>query len=82
MFVCRGYTTVLILLIFYSAPLSALAEVFRTRSSATLYLPFAVMNTVNGLLWTAYGSAVPDAFIYGPNAVGTSVWYRTVGLTE
>eukprot|EP00878_Enallax_costatus_P035882 GHUV01040127.1.p1 GENE.GHUV01040127.1~~GHUV01040127.1.p1 ORF type:complete len:217 (+),score=21.48 GHUV01040127.1:162-812(+) len=65
-----GYTTVFILLIFYSAPLSVLAEVLRTRSSAALYLPFAVMNMVNGLLWTAYGLAVPDAFIYGPNMVG------------
>lgn len=66
---CRGCTTVLILVIFYSAPLSALAEVFRTRSSATLYLPFAAMNTVNGLLWTAYGMALGDTFIYGPNLV-------------
>jgi hypothetical protein len=23
----------------------------------------------NGLLWSAYGVAVPDAFIYGPNMV-------------
>eukprot|EP00879_Flechtneria_rotunda_P026598 GHRR01028372.1.p2 GENE.GHRR01028372.1~~GHRR01028372.1.p2 ORF type:complete len:108 (+),score=15.07 GHRR01028372.1:1089-1412(+) len=66
---CRGSTTVLILLIFYSAPLSVLAEVFRTHSSVALYLPFAVMNMVNGLLWSAYGLAVPDAFIYGPNLV-------------
>jgi hypothetical protein len=66
---CRGCTTVLILLIFYSAPLSALAEVFRTRSSASLYLPFAAMNVVNGLLWTTYGLALGDSFIYGPNMV-------------
>lgn len=66
----RGCATVFILIIFYTAPLSVLAEVFRTRSSAALYLPFAVMNAVNGLLWTAYGLAVPDAFIYGPNMVG------------
>lgn len=38
--------TVTILVIFYSAPLSVLAEVFATRSSATLYLPFAIMNLV------------------------------------
>jgi hypothetical protein len=115
--------TVGILIVFYSAPLTALAEVFRTRSSATLYLPFAAMNLVrvgvrrsyvcvcaccgckgdviprgcacvasewperaaerptvgaaamqnhhqaNGLLWTGYGAAIPDAFIWGPNLV-------------
>lgn len=61
--------TVIILVVFYSAPLSVLAEVFATQSSASLYLPFAIMNMVNGLLWTVYGAAVPDAFIYGPNMV-------------
>lgn len=43
---CRGMVTVVILIIFYTAPLSVLAEVFATRSSASLYLPFAVMNMV------------------------------------
>lgn len=65
-----GTTTVAVLVIFYSAPLSVLAEVFATRSSAALYLPFAAANCANGLLWSAYGLAVPDAFIYGPNLVG------------
>lgn len=46
-----------------------LAEVLRTRSSASLYLPFAAMNVVNGLLWTTYGLALGDSFIYGPNLV-------------
>lgn len=41
--------TVIILIIFYTAPLSVLAEVLSTRSSATLYLPFAVMNLVRTL---------------------------------
>jgi hypothetical protein len=63
---------VFILLIFYSAPLSALAEVLRTRCSASLYLPFAAMNVVNGLLWTTYGLALGDSFIYGPNMVRLS----------
>lgn len=58
-----------ILLVFYSAPLSALAEVLRSRCSASLYLPFAAMNVVNGLLWTTYGLALGDSFIYGPNMV-------------
>lgn len=41
-----GTVTVVILIIFYTAPLSVLAEVFATRSSASLYLPFAIMNMV------------------------------------
>ncbi len=51
----RGYQAVGVLLIFYSAPLSALAEVLRSRSSATLYWPLSVMSCVNGSLWVAYG---------------------------
>ena len=47
--------TVCILLVFYSAPLSALAEVVRTRSSAALNPPLALMSIVNGALWSAYG---------------------------
>jgi solute carrier family 50 protein (sugar transporter) len=43
----------------------------RTRNSASLFWPLSVMNTINGCLWTAYGFAVKDAFIYAPNAVGT-----------
>jgi hypothetical protein len=46
---------VFVLLIFYSAPLSVIAQVLRSRSSAGLYLPFAIMNVVNGGLWTVYG---------------------------
>ncbi len=44
-----------ILLIFYAAPLSSIAEVLRSRSSAALNEPLAFMAIVNGLLWSAYG---------------------------
>ncbi len=65
-----GYTTVAILLIYYSAPLSVLAEVVRTRNSSQLFVPLAAMATCNGLLWTVYGLAVNDTFVWGPNLVG------------
>lgn len=64
-----GSVTVLILLLFYAAPLSALAEVLRTRSAATLHAPLAGMSCFNGLLWSVYGAALGDAFIYAPNMV-------------
>jgi hypothetical protein len=54
--VCRGTVTVAILIIFYTAPLSVLAEVFATRSSATLYMPFAIMNLVSSLRADAHFS--------------------------
>lgn len=66
----RGFITVFILLIFYGAPLSVLAEVLRTRNSVSLFWPLSVMAAVNGCLWMSYGLAVNDAFIWAPNAVG------------
>lgn len=67
---CRGCLTVAILGIYYAAPLSVMLGVLRTRDSSTLLLPLAIMNTVNGTLWTAYGFAISDYFIMAPNAFG------------
>ena len=51
----RGCVTVAILLIFYAAPLSSIAEVLRARSSAPLNEPLAFMSIINGGLWSSYG---------------------------
>ncbi|EFJ52839.1 hypothetical protein VOLCADRAFT_115772 [Volvox carteri f. nagariensis] len=67
-----GYTAVFVLLCYYGAPLSTISEVVRSRSSASLFWPISVMNTVNGLLWVAYGTAVEDLFIAVPNAIGAT----------
>jgi hypothetical protein len=46
---------VALLALYYTAPLSTIAHVLRTRCSATLHWPLCLMNGVNGALWTAYG---------------------------
>ncbi|KAJ3071003.1 hypothetical protein HK102_006530 [Quaeritorhiza haematococci] len=66
-----GAVCVAVLIIFYSSPLSVLYKVISTRNSASLLWPLAVANVINGVLWTAYGFAIKDAYIYGPNGVGT-----------
>ncbi|GAX74934.1 hypothetical protein CEUSTIGMA_g2380.t1 [Chlamydomonas eustigma] len=68
-----GYLAVFILLIYYAAPLSVLAKVIQRRNSASLYWPLSVMSCVNGALWLAYGLAVSDLFVWGPNAVGAAL---------
>eukprot|EP00200_Dunaliella_tertiolecta_P007218 CAMPEP_0202378956 /NCGR_PEP_ID=MMETSP1127-20130417/21621_1 /ASSEMBLY_ACC=CAM_ASM_000462 /TAXON_ID=3047 /ORGANISM="Dunaliella tertiolecta, Strain CCMP1320" /LENGTH=244 /DNA_ID=CAMNT_0048977369 /DNA_START=12 /DNA_END=746 /DNA_ORIENTATION=+ len=65
-----GYLAVGILLCYYSAPLSALAAVVQSQTSASLHAPLSFMCFMNGALWVAYGLAVGDAFIWGPNGVG------------
>lgn len=75
-----GAVTVAVLLMYYGAPLSVLAQVIRTRNSAALLWPLAVMNTVNGALWVAYGLAVGDYFIWCPNLVGAVFGLVQLGL--
>lgn len=75
-----GFVTVAILLVFYASPLSVLARVLRSRNSASLQLPFAGMNAINGLLWAAYGLAVKDAFVWAPNAAGAVFGVLQVAL--
>jgi solute carrier family 50 protein (sugar transporter) len=68
-----GYLAVFILLIYYAAPLSVLAKVVLRRNSASLYWPLSVTSCVNGSLWVAYGMAVGDLFVWGPNAIGAAL---------
>lgn len=65
-----GLITVGILLVYYGAPLTVLAEVVTSKSSSALYWPMSIMNTINGSLWVAYGLAVADRFIWMPNLLG------------
>lgn len=65
-----GFTSNAILLVYYTAPLSTIYKVIKTRNSSSLYWPLSVMNVVNGTLWLAYGLAVTDYFIWVPNGTG------------
>ena len=61
------------LLYFYAAPLSTIALVLKTRSTASIHTKTMVVNTTNGCFWAAYGFAVQDYFIYVPNGLGALV---------
>ena len=60
-----------ILVVYYSAPLSTVAEVVRTRDSKSFYFPLTLMNGMNGLCWFCYGLALDDWFIAAPNLFGS-----------
>jgi len=60
----------LILVLYYSAPLSTLVSVVKTKSSSSLHWPSCLMNLINGTCWVAYGFAIQDYFILSPNAAG------------
>mmetsp|Transcript_37545 Transcript_37545/g.120455 ORF Transcript_37545/g.120455 Transcript_37545/m.120455 type:complete len:262 (-) Transcript_37545:531-1316(-) len=65
-----GYVANVILVIFYGAPLSTLAQVLKTKSAASIYAPLSLLSGINGALWVTYGLAVNDLFIAVPNAAG------------
>jgi solute carrier family 50 protein (sugar transporter) len=65
-----GFTAIGNLLFFYGAPLSTIATVLKTRSSQTIHMPTMITNTANGAFWCAYGFAVQDYLIGGPNGFG------------
>mmetsp|Transcript_19131 Transcript_19131/g.31303 ORF Transcript_19131/g.31303 Transcript_19131/m.31303 type:complete len:245 (+) Transcript_19131:105-839(+) len=65
-----GVICIFVLVCFYSAPLSTLWHVIRTRNSASLHSGLAITSCVNGSLWTIYGMVMGDIYIWGPNIVG------------
>ena len=69
-----------ILLVSYAAPLSTVADVFKTQSAASLYFPLCAMNLLNGVCWAIYAMAIGDYFILVPNGIGAALAVFQVGL--
>uniref|UniRef100_A0A7S3NR04 Sugar transporter SWEET1 n=1 Tax=Aureoumbra lagunensis TaxID=44058 RepID=A0A7S3NR04_9STRA len=65
-----GYLANIILIIFYAAPLSTLADVLATKSAASIYAPLSIIAGVNSALWVIYGLAIKDFFLAIPNGAG------------
>jgi solute carrier family 50 protein (sugar transporter) len=68
------------LVFFYGAPLSTIAAVVKTRCSDTIHVPTAITNAANGTLWCAYGIAVSDYLIAGPNGLGAALGGLQIAL--
>lgn len=76
-----GWGANLILVAYYASPLSTVALVVRTRSSGSLHPGMVTMNLINGALWTSYGFAVADPFIYVINGLGAVISVILLALT-
>jgi solute carrier family 50 (sugar transporter) len=55
---------------YYCAPLSTAYIVVQRRMSSTIHIPTMLLNTVGGLFWGIYGTAVADPILIVPNFVG------------
>ncbi|CAJ1945931.1 unnamed protein product [Cylindrotheca closterium] len=65
-----GIVTNCILIFFYGAPLSTIFQVLKEKHTASIHIPTMILNTLNGIFWFAYGIAISDYFIAGPNGLG------------
>lgn len=65
-----GWVAVIALLVFYTSPLSDLANVIKSKDASSISLTMAIANGINGLLWTSYGFAISNPFVWAPNFIG------------
>ncbi|KAM3573735.1 hypothetical protein VYU27_004313 [Nannochloropsis oceanica] len=55
----------------YAAPLSSVARALQLQSSKPISLFFALVGTLNAVLWSGYGLLTNDAWVYAPSVIGT-----------
>ncbi len=58
------------LLFFYGAPLQTIQTVIAEKSSDSIHTPTMILNCTNAGFWGAYGIAINNIVIYGPNGIG------------
>ena len=52
------------------SPLSTIKTVLSTRNSGSILSSLTIAQVTNTALWSAYGLAIKDKFVYGPNLTG------------
>lgn len=69
-------------MLYYTAPLTTVATIIKTKDSSSLYRPMLFVNLVNSSLWLFYGSVgVNDVMIWFPNVVGVTLTIFQITLT-
>jgi solute carrier family 50 protein (sugar transporter) len=56
-------------IILSGSPLSTIGKVIKTKNSASILGSFTAAQVVNTSLWSVYGLAVKNRFVWGPNVV-------------
>ncbi|EGF81945.1 hypothetical protein BATDEDRAFT_36766 [Batrachochytrium dendrobatidis JAM81] len=68
--IVMGLVCVVILAVFYCSPLSDFYNVIKKKDASSIDVYLAAASLVNGSLWTVYGFAIGDTFIWSPNLLG------------
>ena len=58
------------------SPLSTIKTVLSTRNSSTILASLTIAQVTNTALWSVYGLAIKDKFVYGPNLAGLGFGLR------
>ena len=65
-----GMYASLLFILLSGSPLSTIQTVVRTKNSKSILTPLTMAQVVNTALWSMYGLAIGDKFVWGPNSVG------------
>lgn len=65
-----GIYASLLFILLSGSPLSTIKTVLSTKSSKSILTPLTLAQVMNTALWSVYGLAIGDMFVYGPNGVG------------
>ena len=75
-----GNAAVGLCLVLFCSPLSTIATVLAQRDSSSIYLPLALAQVANSGLWTAYGAALRNCFVWAPNLAGLVLGLATLAI--
>ena len=62
-----------ICVLLFASPLSTMSEVITTNNAASIYAPLTATQCANCFMWTIYGLAIGDWWVYGPNGTGLAL---------
>lgn len=65
-----GSTVLIFNILYYASPLSTIVKVIKTKNSSSMSASLILVNLLNAIMWTIYGSAISDVNILVPNCLG------------
>mmetsp|Transcript_9686 Transcript_9686/g.22768 ORF Transcript_9686/g.22768 Transcript_9686/m.22768 type:complete len:280 (+) Transcript_9686:80-919(+) len=69
-----------VFLILSASPLSTVGKVIASRDSKSILGPLTIAQVVNTTLWSAYGLAIKNRFVYGPNVIALGLGLAQLAL--
>jgi solute carrier family 50 protein (sugar transporter) len=66
--------------IFSASPLTTIRSVIRTKNSSSILGPFTAAQVTDCALWSAYGLAAKDIFVWGPTVIGLGLGFAQLAL--